>query len=115
MSLLLKVAIVLLIAFVVITSLSLLFWVRPAPVLGVDAESLAHSVDKSLAADNPCLEVPGDAWICSFGGTNYRVEVKWTGCWSGERISGRVNTNNPQKLSGCLDLQDYLRIEDALN
>jgi len=114
-NLLLKFGVVLLVAFVVLASLGLLFWARPAPVLGVDADSLAHSVDKNPPADSPCVEGPGDDWTCSFGGTRYRVEVKWTGCWNGERISGRVNNYTPQEISGCLDLQDYLRLEDALN
>ena len=114
MRLLVKVAIGLLIAFVVFASLGLLFWARPAPILGVDGDSLAHSVQGTQYYDQ-CKKRPDGKWTCAKDGTRYSVNVDWDGCWNGAHVSGPVTTYTPEKINGCVNLQDHLRLEEALN
>ncbi|MBK8293534.1 MAG: hypothetical protein IPK93_01695 [Solirubrobacterales bacterium] len=114
MKLLLKFGIGLLIAFVILASLGLLFWARPTPILGVDGNSLAHSVQDSQYYEK-CREAPNGDWICEKAGTRYAVDIGWDGCWDGDRISGPATTFTPNEISGCVNLQDHLRLEEALN
>lgn len=116
MSLLLKVAIALLIAFVTLAGMALIFSARPTPVLGVDAGSLAHSV-KSAGAG--CSENSDGTWVCVLEGdkadTRYSVDVRWDGCWEATRYRGPVTEFTPDSKSGCIDIWDHLRLENAFD
>ncbi|MBK5231705.1 MAG: hypothetical protein JJE13_01825 [Thermoleophilia bacterium] len=101
--------------FVLFCTLVLLFWARPSPILGFDAETLAHSLEKG----QQCRKGPGGDWTCSIDGdgppTWYRVDVGWDGCWEGNRFAGPVATFTPEEISGCIDLADHMRFEEAFN
>ncbi|MGK2932547.1 MAG: hypothetical protein ACSLFD_07240 [Solirubrobacterales bacterium] len=113
---LVKVAVVLLIAFVVLAGLGLLFSARPTPVTGVDASSLAHSVKSN---GSYCSEIDGGNWDCAIeldrGTTHYTVEVGWDGCWDANRTKGPVARNTPESKTGCVDIWDHLVLEDIFN
>ncbi len=108
-----KIAIVLLIAFVVLASLGLLFSARPTPVLGVDGDSLAHSISNSA----PCIEgTSGGVWNCWRNSTvGYRVEVGWDGCWDATLYKAPRMSDVPRTRSGCIDIWDHLELEDTFN
>lgn len=112
-----KVAIGLLIAFVVLAGVGLLFSARPTPILGVDGSSLAHSVDE---AQSICEQRSDGNWTCLVTDAprpaEYRVAVRWDGCWKATRSAGSVGSNGgPEEVTGCIDLWDHLRLEEALN
>ncbi|MGA7397869.1 MAG: hypothetical protein WBW62_10530 [Solirubrobacterales bacterium] len=115
MSLLLKLAIGLLAAFVIICGLGLLFSARPTPILGLDPDVLGHSVAKGEFEDQDCKELPNGNWSCLITGnkrpTTYEVDVRWDGCWKGTRTAGPVTTYTPEKVSGCVDIWDHLQLE----
>lgn len=117
MSGLAKLTIGLLIAFVVVASAGLLFWARPTPILGVDGKSLAHSV-KDGSDTAPCTKAAGD-WVCEIEGdgppTKYAIDLRWDGCWKGDRVSGPLAAFTPEEISGCISLGDHLRLEEVLN
>ncbi len=116
MRLLMKVAIGLLIAFVVLVGAGLLFSARPTPITGVDAGSLAHSVKST---DAVCRESSDGNWHCALeadkADTQYEVDVGWDGCWEATRIRGPVTRFTPRGLSGCVDIWDQLQLENVFD
>lgn len=116
MNLLLKIAVAALVTCVILVGGTLLFTARPTPVMGLDADALSHSVASSGAQ---CSEDPGGNWACAIFGkdkpTRYRVEANWLGCWDGARIAGPVTADTPEGISGCVDIWDHVRVEDAIN
>ena len=116
MNTLLKVAIVLLIAFVVLAGLGLLFSARPTPVVGLDSDALAHSVRPSSGT---CREASDGEWSCRIEGVrrmvSYRVEAGWDGCWVAERKGPASGTMTPATMSGCVDIWDHLRLENVFD
>jgi len=108
---LMKVAIVLLAAFVVVAGLGLLFSARPTPILGADGDSLAHSISEV----DSCTEIDG-TWNCLRNGNiGYRVKVGWDGCWDATLFGKNPATRLPRTRSGCIDIWDHLRIENSFN
>jgi hypothetical protein len=90
---------------------------RPTPVLGIDGESLAHSVSGGGifgSSGRPCTEVASSkTWKCvvdgSSGGTViYEVEdPDWWGCWEARHIGGTSVGSAPSTLSRCVTLADH--------
>lgn len=112
-----KIVIGLLIAFVVLAGAGLLFSARPTPILRVDGESLAHSVDE---AQSICEQRPDGGWNClvtdGFRPADYEVDVRWDGCWKATLSTGSVrSTRGPEEITGCVDVWDHLRLESLLD
>jgi hypothetical protein len=88
------------------------FAARPAPLLGVDGETLQTSVGGNLFPVQPCEKVTDDTWQCAkyddqFSGTvGYRVDVHGLGCWSGTRVTG-AGEGSSKHLTGCITILDY--------
>jgi hypothetical protein len=93
----------------------LAFAYRPATVIGVHGDALAHSVGGGdLLGQSHCDETTEGVWDCAIwdsgtsGAAEYRVETKSFGCWDAEprRTGGRGKT--PEQLSGCINAIDVL-------
>ncbi len=92
-----------------------LFGSRPAAVLGVDGDSLQHSVANSFvfAASSGC-ERSGDSWTCfRWGGGDssnvpYGVKVNRVGCWQAVKERRAGERGPPERASGCITLYDFL-------
>jgi hypothetical protein len=94
---------------------------RPALLLGIDGNALAHSVDSKLpAVGDPghCEQNPEGDWTChvlfeldpgSGGGyVVYRVAADGLGCWHAVRPPGsRSGDRLIAKMHGCLYLWDF--------
>ncbi len=111
-----KVAIGLLIAFVVLAGAALLFSARPTPLIGLDGDSLGHSIRSS---SGECRKGPDSEWVCAIEGDNamtrYRVDVGWSGCWDADRFRGPATDQTPESISGCVDIWDHLALEKVFD
>ena len=91
-----------------------IFGARPAPVLGLDGETLQDSVGNSLLGigDDSCEPASGGAWKCSrfdvgySSVVSYTVKADWKGCWHAV-LRGRPTDDSPKRLSGCATLVNY--------
>jgi hypothetical protein len=88
---------------------------RPARVLGMNGEALESSVGNGSLLGGPrsCGHWRDGSWMCSrwddqlSGTVSYRVEVDGFGCWHARRV-GPVGEGSPARLSGCVELGNYL-------
>jgi hypothetical protein len=89
-----------------------LYAIRPTPVIGVDGDSLSHSVIGSGILSTPCMHHHDGTWTCGryiglydeHPDANYQVEVDGLGCWSATLIGGFGRKH----LSGCITLIDHI-------
>lgn len=95
---------------------------RPSVLIGVDGDSLGHSLGKAdrsgVAAENPCRKQPSENWQCKTtdeGGnvSRYRVKVDAWGCWEAFRTN-RKKLDRPRGLDGCVTLVNHLRLSNRL-
>jgi hypothetical protein len=92
------------------------FGARPAPVLGLDGETLESSVGNGIWFYNfkSCDRLPDGGWRCGrwdsqySGERTYRVDVDGFGCWHAERLGPQGDRATPEQLSGCVHLGNYL-------
>lgn len=87
---------------------------RPALLVGVSGEDLAHSLRGGSGA--PYCEKSGDGnWACELEAdkamTRYEVDVNWMGCWKARRIGGPVTEFTPASRDGCIELGDVIQLE----
>jgi hypothetical protein len=89
------------------------FAYRPATLIGVEGDALAHSVGGgSLLGASNCVEVDDDVWRCEildYGGsrtTEYTVETRSFGCW--DAVYGRARDGAPNQESGCINAFDVV-------
>jgi len=94
---------------------------RPAVMLGIDGETLAHSVDSKLPSigdPGHCERVTDGGWICHVlfeddpgsGGEYvvYEVTANGLGCWHATRPAGsRKGDRLPAGMHGCIYLWDF--------
>jgi hypothetical protein len=106
------------VALVIATGVVLLFAAfayRPATVIGVDGDALAHD----LGGGDPlggshCQEGSDGHWYCVIpdaqqsGEAAYAVETHSYGCWDAERDGPGGEGGTPRHKSGCLNLIDYI-------
>ncbi len=102
-------------AIVIVILVLGIFGARPAPVLGLDGETLQGSVGNSLlgVGDDSCEPAPGGAWKCSrfdvgySSVVGYTVKTDWKGCWHAV-LQGQPTEDSPKRLSGCVTLVNYV-------
>jgi hypothetical protein len=94
---------------------------RPALLLGIEGDALAHSVDSKLPSigdPGHCERSANGAWLChvlfeddpgSGGGyVAYRVLADGLGCWHAVRPPGsRSGDRLPARMHGCIYLWDF--------
>ncbi|MGN6259047.1 MAG: hypothetical protein ACTHN3_15095 [Solirubrobacterales bacterium] len=90
---------------------------RPAPLLGVSGAALQRSIAGAGARGklNTCSSEGDGYWRCLREGEEasgdsvpYRVHVNGVGCWHG-RLLGKLGREvDPQTITGCIGLADYV-------
>ncbi len=95
---------------------------RPALLVGVSADDLAHSLANttSPSGGSNCRKEADGNWTCNFAPPDgswrrYEVSVDWLGCWDatlpGADTSTSGTSSSPYDKSGCIELGDVIRIE----
>jgi hypothetical protein len=89
------------------------FAYRPATVIGVDGDALAHSVGGgNVLGASDCVKLSGDHWRCRiiFGsdGATYAVQTQAFGCW--QAVERGVTGEHGVKVadSGCINALDVV-------
>jgi hypothetical protein len=95
--------------------LFLAFAYRPATIIGIDGDALAHDVGGGDLLDGShCQEGAGGHWYCvisdaqNSGASAYKVETHSYGCWDAERDGPGGEGGTPKQASGCLNLIDFV-------
>jgi hypothetical protein len=95
---------------------------RPARILGVEADQLAYSVSRGVDSpfDGRCDERTEGEWVCgTFDeedriAVRYRVTVEDSGCWDARRLNATSDAPETQaQASGCITVLDYLELRDT--
>jgi hypothetical protein len=95
------------------------FAYRPATVIGVHGEALAHSVrgSRDLVGHSRCVDVGNGRWRCQImdaqenGAVPYVVTTSGPfGCWSARRAGPAGDGGTPKRKSGCIDAVDVLNL-----
>jgi hypothetical protein len=95
----------------------LAFCYRPATILGVDGDALAHSVGGGNLLDtNRCKDTGNGRWRCFILDTrgsstrrvDYVVKTRSFGCWDATRPGRPLGTRFPKRVSGCINLIDVV-------
>jgi hypothetical protein len=93
------------------------FCYRPATLIGVHGDALAHSIGGgSLVGESRCSDAGDGDWRCVIsddqgsGVARYRVGTRSFGCWDAVRQGPGGEGGTPKRASGCLDLFDVLRL-----
>jgi hypothetical protein len=91
------------------------FCYRPATILGVDGDALAHSVGGGdLFNDSRCKGTGDGRWQCSIadpqnsGAVDYAVNTRSFGCWDATRKGPGPERKFPKRASGCINLIDVV-------
>jgi hypothetical protein len=91
------------------------FCYRPATLIGVHGDTLAHSIGGGdPAGQSRCSDVGDNHWRCVIsddqgsGGADYGVETRSFGCWDAVRKGPGGEAGTPKRVSGCIDLFDVL-------
>jgi hypothetical protein len=117
----LRVGILILLAAVVFGGL-VYACLRPARILGVEADQLAYSVAGGVESpfDGRCEEGEEGRWICgTFDeddriAVRYRVTVEDSGCWDARRLNATSDAPETRaEASGCITVLDYLELRDT--
>lgn len=103
-------------ALVIVLLVFMILWAfayRPATLIGVEGDALAHSVGGGdLLGASKCVEVDDGVWRCKIldrGGsrtTQYTVETRAFGCW--DAVYGRAHDGAPKQDSGCINAIDVV-------
>jgi hypothetical protein len=100
--------VLIIVALVVLAGLA--FCWRPATILGVDGDALAHSVGGLR-----CKDTGDGRWQCSIddpqnsSAVDYAVDTRSFGCWDATRKDQRPPGGRyPKRLSGCISLIDVV-------
>ena len=97
----------------VIVLLCAAFAFRPATIIGVDGDALAHSLGAS-AIDGPskCVEVSDDLWECQIlqgsSGLTATVTTRAFGCWEAVGTGPTGEEGVPAGASGCINATDFV-------
>lgn len=92
-----------------------LFAYRPATVMGIDGDALAHSIRGSDLLDaSRCREAAEGHWRCVLpdaqysGSVEYVVDARSFGCWDAVRRGPDGEGHAPRRASGCINIIDVL-------
>jgi hypothetical protein len=95
------------------------FAYRPATVIGVHGEALAHSVrgSRDLVGNSHCASLRNGRWRCQImdaqenGAVPYVVKTSGPfGCWSARRVGPPGDGGTPKRRSGCINAVDVLNL-----
>ncbi len=89
------------------------FAYRPATVIGIDGDALAHSIGGGqLVADSTCREIADSRWRCQISSgsdsTTYSVTTKAFGCWEAARLERTGEDDVSVQRSGCINAIDVV-------
>ena len=106
------------VAVLTLLAITVVFFYRPALVIGVHGEELGESISNGLGRHSPhglCDEIGDGRWDCSIfvepdpgsgGGTiPYRAESDDSGCWHARPYDALPRRAD---LTGCIDVWDFL-------
>jgi hypothetical protein len=102
---------VVLIAIAALVALAALAY-RPATLIGVRGDALAHSVGGGDLLDlSKCVKSADDRWRCEISkgstGATYSVQTRAFGCWDATQV-GPGAGHTPTERSGCINGLDVL-------